>query len=187
MTVRNLQLAAFAVTGVILGHLFAYIFAWPNPDARAHALEHTGHGWLTYGTVIAVIAGIGAAAGAFAAGWRGTARHINIRQLYLTMLAGWFTVETIERLAHGHTISQTLHELAAPHMLAAGIAGIGIAAAGIAALWHGAHHIGDALNQTAAPPPAPANQPEPAPHHIVVDNQATGAVPGRGPPALASR
>lgn len=113
--------AMIAPSGVLVGHVLAYLLTVPDPAERAAVLAASGHQWWTLGTVAsAVFAAVGIVMLMVAVLRRppdgGRFRRELIRWLWPRLAAsqlGLFVViETVERAITGHPLSgDLLHEI----------------------------------------------------------------------------
>ena len=112
MARARLPLALIALAAMLGSHWLAYVFAAPDPHARADLLSSTGHGyWPTAAgfAVAAIVVGLGSfIAQRLAPEARTTKGEIfaNALPRFLAVQIGGFTaLEIVERLASGHAIS----------------------------------------------------------------------------------
>ncbi|HVE92788.1 MAG TPA: hypothetical protein VNE62_10915 [Actinomycetota bacterium] len=102
---RRMVVLGLAATGVVAGHAAGYAIAFPGESLRRQILAQTGHGWLSWGTLLAAGIGFMAAAAIFVAGsrrmtsGRGTSLYLQLATLQVT---GFLAIEAAERLASHH-------------------------------------------------------------------------------------
>lgn len=147
---RTIGAGLWAAAGLFVGHDLGYRILYRDGAARAHALEHSGHGWTNLLGPLVVIFLAGAAATTVIGAVRQDAgRKHRGRFTAFSIQAGFqlgafMLLEVGERLAHGWSLDQLQHELFAHHgptLLVVGIvvqllcaAGAALLAAGLEAL-----------------------------------------------------
>jgi hypothetical protein len=134
---RRAAIVAWALIGLLLGHTLAYAATFRDPQVLLHVLQDTGHNWLSLtpvfvGLLIALLVVTSA---------RGATGATSMRRRYVTIaalqLSAYITVEVLERLAHGSSLSDVVAGLTSgygPTLLAFGIAAQLLVAAGTALL-----------------------------------------------------
>jgi hypothetical protein len=110
---RNASLAvAWALLGVLGGHLLTYALLYPEAHLHDAALVHSGHAWMSLllpavGTAIAVVVLLGLLGGAGHAASRG----VRFTTLALLQVAAFSALEVAERLGDGLALAHLHHEL----------------------------------------------------------------------------
>lgn len=122
---RRAGIAAWALLGLLLGHVMAYAATFRDPQVLVHVLEDTGHNWLALLPVFVALA----VAVLVITSSRGATGAGSLRRRYLTIAAlqvsAYITVEVIERLAHGSSAGEVWSALTSgygPTLLAFGVA-----------------------------------------------------------------
>jgi hypothetical protein len=100
---RVVSSGLWAVAALLLGHELAYRVVFTDAETRAHALEHTGHGWtglLLPAFVVAAVAGL---VTSFLLGRRAAPRARRAFAWYLpAQILAYVGVEFGERVLAGH-------------------------------------------------------------------------------------
>jgi hypothetical protein len=134
---RRAAIVAWALIGLLLGHTLAYAATFRDPQVLLHVLQDTGHNWLSLtpvfvGLLIALLVVTSA---------RSSTGSTSMRRRYVTIaalqLSAYITVEVLERLAHGSSLSDVVAGLTSgygPTLLAFGVAAQLLVAAGTALL-----------------------------------------------------
>jgi hypothetical protein len=148
---RELPTFAFAFVGLIVGHLFSYLIAIPDPARRTLVLAHSGHAYLHLAGDVAVILG---SAAAVTVGLRAVARRdatdlpsaAHLAWRLGSLQAGAFiAMELGERLVSGNGFGELFNS---PLFGIGIVVQLGIAAIGAVLLrwiWHVSVRIADAL------------------------------------------
>jgi hypothetical protein len=112
---------AWAVVGVLGGHLATYAILFPDAHVHDRVLDQTGHGW----TVLLWPAALTAVTVALVAGWltasqRGRGRGVRFGTLFVLQVALFAGLELSERVAaSGLSLASLEH-----HLVDHGLAGI---------------------------------------------------------------
>jgi hypothetical protein len=110
---RNASLAvAWALVGVLGGHLLTYAVLYPEAHLHDAAMVHSGHAWMSLllpavATAIAVVLLLGLLGGAGHAASRG----VRFTTLVLLQVALFSALEIAERLGDGLALAQLPHAL----------------------------------------------------------------------------
>lgn len=113
---RRLAAVATSMLGVLAAHDLAYRMVYVDAHARAHALEHSGHAWLSLVPLLTVSASAVLLLALMVASRRLPGGFS--RALLVSLSVGSFVaLETLERLVHG-----SYHGLVDPASLVAGSA-----------------------------------------------------------------
>ena len=134
---RRAAVVTWALIGLLLGHKLAYAATFRDPQVLLHVLEHTGHNWLSLTPVfVALLIALLLVTSA-----RGATGGTTLRRRYVTIaalqLSAYITVEVLERLAHGSSLSDVVAGLSSgygPTLLAFGVVAQLLVAAGTALL-----------------------------------------------------
>jgi hypothetical protein len=121
---RGLPTFGFAMAGLVLGHVLAYLIAVPDPHQRSFVLQHTGHEYLptmAEAALVLALAGIAAVViRAFAPrSQRGSERFSRLAgRLGLVQVLAFGGLEIVERIF----AESPLRHLASDHILVIGMA-----------------------------------------------------------------
>ena len=134
---RRAAVVTWALIGLLLGHKLAYAATFRDPQVLLHVLEDTGHNWLSLTPVfVALLIALLLVTSA-----RGATGGTTLRRRYVTIaalqLSAYITVEVLERLAHGSSLSDVVAGLSSgygPTILAFGVVAQLFVAAGTALL-----------------------------------------------------
>jgi len=134
---RRAAVVAWALIGLLLGHKLAYAATFRDPQVLLHVLEDTGHNWLSLSPVfVALLIALLVVTSA-----RGAMGGTTLRRRYVTIVAlqlsAYITVEVLERLAHGSSLSDVVAGLSSgygPTILLFGVVAQLLVAAGTALL-----------------------------------------------------
>ena len=134
---RRAAIVAWALIGLLLGHKLAYAATFRDPQVLLHVLEDTGHNWLSLTPVfVALLIALLVVTSA-----HGATGGATLRRRYVTIaalqLSAYITVEVLERLAHGSSLSDVVAGLSSgygPTILAFGVVAQLLVAAGTALL-----------------------------------------------------
>src|SRR5688500_11096574 len=118
MARARIPLGLIALAAMLGSHWLAYVFAAPDPHARADLLLSTGHGyWPTAAgfAVAAIVVGLGSFISQRLAPEARTSRRLIFAHAlprFLAIQIGGFTaLELVERMASGHAV--TIRDLVA--------------------------------------------------------------------------
>jgi hypothetical protein len=190
--VRTFRVAAsifWAVAALLVGHEVAYRFAFTDAEVRAHALEHSGHGWLGLVLPVSVMA---LAAGLVASVLVGRAGAVTRRRAFtahvVVQVGAFLALEVGERLLTGHgarAVAAELTSWSGLRLLAVGVLAQVLCAFVVSVLARGAETIGALF---ASRPLPPAGSPVVwRPLSRVFASQRRGTVVwSRGPPAAVA-
>ena len=121
-----LVIFGWAVVGLLIGHVAAYDLVYPDGHVHAAVLAASGHEWLwllepsvVVGLLVAIVAGF--------LGSRRSHHHreARFRVLAAIQVGAFLGIELLERLGHGLTVSDILHELTAHGLWLVIVVGIG--------------------------------------------------------------
>jgi hypothetical protein len=182
----TLVVFGWAVVGLLIGHVASYDLVYPDGHVHAEVLAASGHQWLwllepsiVLGLVVAVLAGF--------VGSRGHQRRVaRFRMLAGIQVGAFLGIEVAERLAHGVTPTEILHQLTDHGLWLVLVIGV---AAQLLTAWFGSaasRFIADAAHQgprrRSALPPRPGSL-RPLVSHLastpVVHAHGSRAPPGR--------
>ena len=185
-----LVIFGWAVVGLLIGHVAAYDLVYPDGHVHAAVLAASGHEWLwllepsvVVGLLVAIVAGF--------LGSRRSHHHreARFRVLAAIQVGAFLGIELLERLGHGLTVSDILHELTAHGLWLVIVIGIG---AQLLTAW-----LGSAASRSiagAAHVPAPPRIHRPSRPHILasvagrpVPAQTVRANHSRAPPSILVR
>jgi hypothetical protein len=104
-------LGLIAAVAMLGSHWVAYLLAAPDPHARAHLLQITGHGYWPLAISLAIVGGV-VGLGSFVSSRLGLDRRTNRQRIFahalprfLTLQIGGFVVlEVVERALAGHSV-----------------------------------------------------------------------------------
>jgi hypothetical protein len=121
-----LVIAGWAIVGVLIGHVAAYDLVYPDGHVHAAVLAATGHEWLwllepsiVLGFLLAIVAG-------FVGSRRSHhPREVRFRVLASLQIATFLGIELMERLGHGYTAADLIHELVGHGLWLVIVIGIG--------------------------------------------------------------
>lgn len=110
MRIRTLLASAWAALAVLISHVVGYLLAYNDLSIRAHILSDTGHGWIGILYPALALAGVVALVSSWVNARAGTTRQ-HQRYLLAASVAGFLSVELIERVLHEGTFSGGLRNL----------------------------------------------------------------------------
>lgn len=177
-----LVIFGWAVVGLLIGHVAAYDLVYPDGHVHAAVLAASGHEWLWLlepSVVVGLLVAI-------AAGFLGSRRSHHRREARFRVLAAiqvgaFLGIELLERLGHGLTVSDILHELTDHGLWLVIVVGIG---AQLLTAWLGSaasHSIAGAAHV-----PTPPHFQRPA-RPLILASVAGRPVPARPVRAHGSR
>ena len=152
LTTPMLVVFGWAVVGLLIGHVASYDLVYPDGHVHAEVLAASGHQWLwllepsiILGLVVALLAGF--------VGSRGPVRRVaRFRLLVVIQVGAFLGIEVAERLAHGVTPTEIIHQLTDHGLWLVIVIGV---AAQLLTAWLGSaasRFIANAAQQDAASP-----------------------------------
>jgi hypothetical protein len=111
--IRRPVLLAVASAGLLLGHTLTYLIASPQADRRASLLAHTGHGYLGLITEPILAFAVVATLALFLRGLTHPAGEVRPGSVAVSLIAlqcaGFVSMEIVERVASGASLTALLH------------------------------------------------------------------------------
>lgn len=124
---RAILAAAWAVAGLLAGHVLTYDLLFPDAHHRERVLSATGHGWTEVLPAALLVALLAAGVAGLADGRSGArARGIRFGLLALVQVGLFIAVEISERVLVAGSPRILAHELAAHQLLAVLSVGVAI-------------------------------------------------------------